>query len=331
VFVTNQELRLAEREIFIKLASPEAAELYHLERLTSILDTPAMAAVRKQFLGIDYEEGSPILLGGEGGMAPGAGGGGGAAIGQDARGGQGGRGGKIIFGGSAGQAPGAGGGGGGGDYVAVEIARDEFQRLRAAGFDHAEFRVGHGGKGGSPGEDTIANFVSATGEVLKSIVAKGGQSGPPGNLLEGGRDVTDSDLKKGLQVSSILLAECAQIRNGLLYLLGAGWEHFEFPSAPFDANWPLACTVSTGQLELDTSLALFVIVSDPTGFQVMKERFMISPAPRAVSRPNILIPIHFTGSTSGVWLIRIVSGRHVLASLPVEIKIREETQQRSLV
>jgi hypothetical protein len=53
-FVTNQELKLAEREALRKAAEPVPVELYHLERITTILDAPAMASVRKQFLGIDF-------------------------------------------------------------------------------------------------------------------------------------------------------------------------------------------------------------------------------------------------------------------------------------
>jgi hypothetical protein len=53
-FVTNQELRLAEREALMNAAGSVPVELYHLERITTILDTPAMVGVRKQFLGIDF-------------------------------------------------------------------------------------------------------------------------------------------------------------------------------------------------------------------------------------------------------------------------------------
>jgi hypothetical protein len=56
VFVTNQELKLAEREALKKAAEPVPVELYHLERITTILDKPEMAGVRKQFLGIDISE-----------------------------------------------------------------------------------------------------------------------------------------------------------------------------------------------------------------------------------------------------------------------------------
>lgn len=56
VFVTNQELRLAERKALQKTAGTVGIELFHLEKITAILDQPEMAGVRKQFLGIDFTE-----------------------------------------------------------------------------------------------------------------------------------------------------------------------------------------------------------------------------------------------------------------------------------
>ncbi|QDU08159.1 hypothetical protein [Gimesia aquarii] len=54
-FVTNQELRLSEREELQSLKENSiGVELFHLERITTILDKPAMAEVRKQFLDIEF-------------------------------------------------------------------------------------------------------------------------------------------------------------------------------------------------------------------------------------------------------------------------------------
>ena len=71
-FVTNQELTLAERKSLVESATPLAVDLYHLERITAILDSPSMAEVRKQFLGIEQDDQPLLLLGGQGGLAPGA-------------------------------------------------------------------------------------------------------------------------------------------------------------------------------------------------------------------------------------------------------------------
>lgn len=51
-FVTNQELRLAERRELREIGGDINVELYHLERLASILDRPKMAPIRQQFLKI---------------------------------------------------------------------------------------------------------------------------------------------------------------------------------------------------------------------------------------------------------------------------------------
>jgi hypothetical protein len=59
-FVTNQELRLAEREALGRVGGDTKVELYHLERVTTVLDRPHMAGVREQFLGIPA--GPPPIL-----------------------------------------------------------------------------------------------------------------------------------------------------------------------------------------------------------------------------------------------------------------------------
>jgi hypothetical protein len=85
-FVTNQEITLGERAELRALAEPAEVHLFHLERITAILDAPEMAQVRQQFLGIEVERAEPISLGGLGGNALGAGGGGGGVIGSNATG-----------------------------------------------------------------------------------------------------------------------------------------------------------------------------------------------------------------------------------------------------
>jgi hypothetical protein len=94
-FVTNQELSLSERAQLGGVAAPISLELFHLERITAILDAPEMVSVRAQFLDMTSESEVAIDLGGKGGTALGAGGGGGGALGPNARGGPGGAGGDI--------------------------------------------------------------------------------------------------------------------------------------------------------------------------------------------------------------------------------------------
>lgn len=61
VFVTNQALTLSERENLIKSANLIDVDIFHLERITTILDDPKMANIRQQFLGIDFEHISKVV------------------------------------------------------------------------------------------------------------------------------------------------------------------------------------------------------------------------------------------------------------------------------
>ncbi len=63
VFVTNQEIPQANRKALEKLAGNSLVEIYHLERITSILDSPRCYGIRQEYLGIDVskEELSALL------------------------------------------------------------------------------------------------------------------------------------------------------------------------------------------------------------------------------------------------------------------------------
>ena len=52
VFVTNQEISVKEREILSKLNPGKDTEIYHIERITSLLNSPICYGVRLEFLDI---------------------------------------------------------------------------------------------------------------------------------------------------------------------------------------------------------------------------------------------------------------------------------------
>jgi hypothetical protein len=55
-FVSNQEMTLSQRKSLKKAAKRKRVEIYHLDRLASVLDQPGMAGVRHQFLGIGGDD-----------------------------------------------------------------------------------------------------------------------------------------------------------------------------------------------------------------------------------------------------------------------------------
>lgn len=151
VFVTNQELRLAERRALTSLWE-DSVDLFHLERITAILDSPEMAPVRAQFLGVFGGDG-PLGRGGAGGGGVIEGDRGTVVGGRGGRGGTGGQGGDggsgfvrgndaIIVGGDGGDAGGWDGRGGRG-------ARGPMER---SGGPTSLWRFGKGGAGGNAPE-----------------------------------------------------------------------------------------------------------------------------------------------------------------------------------
>ena len=55
-FVTNQELRVSEREILKNIATNVPVEVFHLERISQILDSPAAYGIRLEFLDITMSQ-----------------------------------------------------------------------------------------------------------------------------------------------------------------------------------------------------------------------------------------------------------------------------------
>lgn len=62
IFVTNQELRLSERDKLVKSAGSIAVEIYHLERISSIMNAPECYGIRLEFLDIEMTKDEQIAF-----------------------------------------------------------------------------------------------------------------------------------------------------------------------------------------------------------------------------------------------------------------------------
>jgi hypothetical protein len=353
-FVTNQELMLSEREYIKVRAEPTVVELYHLERITTILDTPAMASVRQQFLDIETETTPPIDLGGKGGAAPGAGGGGGGAIGRGAQGGRGGDGGghRIDNGdytramsedvpaeieltelpeSGANNFPGAGGGGvgavgdgaiggNGGDGGERVSACIDAAELRRDGFHHIEFTVGRGGANGGHGEDTVVKFVTEDGRVLKSLHASGGKAGGaklPGDIIE----ITPEDIENKFRLTTLMVANSVEIRDGLFFLLGADWVNFTVPHLPFDAVWPVVCALRWNACQWIEPRGMFLSLIRPDGREVTRQALVIPMESAAGGCFRWVHSVNTNLDMEGIWCLQCHSGPYLLAQLEIPVAV----------
>jgi hypothetical protein len=328
-FITNQELTLAERAELVALAAPVTVQLFHLERVTAILDAPEMATVRQQFLDIEAE--SPALsLGGLGGIGIGSGGGGGGAIGPAATGGSGGPGGDVIdLSGTAGTAPGAGGGGagavgdgaiggeggGGGEYVSGTFGPDALN-----GVHHLAFQVGQGGVGG-PGEDTVVNFCAEDGSVLRQIKAKGGLPGAPPYVPPQSRKPTSDDLNGGLKVTSILAAEYIRQRDGLWTIVEGGWDWITASTSPFRLPLPIFLEMNTGTITAGTVLDVQIDVRTPDRFLTDQRSLLLLVEDAPIRRSRTTALIELVGSTAGICRIEVMAAGTMVGELAIEVRL----------
>lgn len=333
-FVTNQELRLAEREALCKAAGVVSVDLFHLEKITAILDQPKMHGIRKQFLGID-DEATSISLGGEGGKAPGAGGGGGGAFGSDAQGGDGGSGGNIFFlDGQSAEVPGAGGGGGGaigdgavggeggggGEYVSATFRADDLA-------DQLEIIVGRAGRvlesgDGEDAEDSVINVLQDDGNKVELLRAKGGKGGRSGwTLKQQQQQAAMESSCARLWISSALLANYAEIRDGLIHTLGCGWNSYTVHSFPCYLGGYFVFVIEMGEAAVGSKYELLVrflgVDSSVIGqAAVAVERNNSSE----IMRHNMTIPFQIEVTTPGIWTVQVLIGDDELVRVPFEIR-----------
>lgn len=299
-------------------------------------------------------ENSTVSLGGEGGKAPGAGGGGGGAIGQGARGGRGGKGGghriddgdytlpwtknhpthldmEKLANSGVDYVPGAGGGGAdaigdgaiGGDGGAggeCVSARIDIAKLRKAGFHHIECIVGKGGNAGSDGEDTVLNFVTEDGRILKTIRASGGK-GDASTLPEGVVEITPEDVHNNFRITTLLVANAVEIRDGLFFLLGGDWDKFRVPRMPFDAAWPVICTARWQPREWQAPRGIFLSLYRPDGDERFRQALVIPSAASIEGACRWVYQVHAKLDVEGVWTLRLHSAQFLLAHLDIKVEL----------
>lgn len=228
---------------------------------------------------------------------PGAGGAGAGAMGDNAKGGDGGSGGEHVS-------------------AVVDIAA-----LRKAGFHHIEYVVGKGGGSGCDGEDSVANFVTEDGRVLKTIRASGGRGG--GAVLpEGVVEVSPDDIQDGFRVTTLMLANAVEIRDGLFFLMGADWERYTAPDIPFEITWLVVGTARWTPRQWSASRALSLSLVGPDGVGAFRQTLIIPAEAGPQGGYRCVIQIRANLSSTGVWRVRLRSGNFLLADTDISVTVR---------
>ncbi len=297
---------------------------------------------------------SRVNLGGRGGQAPGAGGGGGGAIGKNCAGGPGGKGGDIRIddgdytlpcaeglplaldmdelarlgvdyipgaggggAGALGEGARGGKGGDGGDYVSANI---DIAKLRKAGLHHIDYTVGEGGQNGCDGGDTILKFMTEDGRVLKTIRACGGKSGTSA-LPAGVAQIGPEDINDNFRISTLIIANAVEIRDGLFYLLGADWDRFFTPHFPFETNWPVIWTARWKPHQWSAPRGLFLSLLRPNGNEAARQALIIPSEIATEGFFHRFEPLGVKLDAEGIWTLKVHSGSFLLVQIEVKVMV----------
>lgn len=304
---------------------------------------------------------SPVHLGGRGG-GPGRGGGGGGALGRGARAGDGGRGGdQINFTPDEleqpdgprlvterlpdGRPPGAGGGGtgaigegaiagNGGDGGSIGIGRFDLTDPAFANLDRIEVQVGEGGRAGwlpgqhgLPGSASAIRFIGKGGETLKVVSVPGGQGGRTGAYLPPGVvEVSKQDIDAGFRITTLLPVNSAESKNGLLYMLGAGWTRCPLPVLPWDLVWTVVVAAAWPESLGDVPKGVFLTLSNPDMTELARVPLFILAIFAKERGAHWVAQIGAHCTKAGRWTLRVVTAEGPLMEVQIDVQNSSATE-----
>jgi hypothetical protein len=219
----------------------------------------------------------------------------------------------VSLGGEGGRGDGAGGGGGGA------------MGTRAIG-----------GPGGAGGTRFILDGTPGTGHGAGGG-GGGGGAPPPRRMDWTSPDSTLSPppsdkgraapVASALRVTSLLLAHRAHAHDGLLDVVGAGWEHFEAVQLPAEVAVALVCAVHMEQLDPRLQVKLTAIVRTPGNVRALEQEFFVRAGPaRTVVNSTACVALRFLAREAGVWTIGVCEDDAELAWVPLEVKVRPQPE-----
>jgi hypothetical protein len=226
-------------------------------------------------------------------FVPGAGGAGAGAIGDQARGGDGGHGGDVVVG-------------------RVTLEPGTYRVFVGEAGDAAVLPGQHNFPGGDTG------MLDPNGRVIATSTGGRRVKNSSSYLPQGVRELRRDDVLNGTRMPLLAPSDWAEIQGGLFSLQGGGWDFLEVPALPSDSIWNIVGTIQTESSGLD--FGIFIGLFNPAGNEM---------ACQAIVLPKNLRTVHFYTrigariDTLGLWKLVSYSGHYVLAEYTVDVRIRK--------
>lgn len=203
-------------------------------------------------------------------------------------------------------------------------------------FSGAVFNVGgqggqYGGAGGGGGVlNVYGTSVLPDGLSLnldgRAGQAPGGGGGGAGSIKFTGRDVELGDIANGLRISSMLLANSAEVSGNLLSLNAGAWSCGPLPSIPVEQNFVLIFVVELGALAPTSLIRIDVVLTSPSGAIASTKQVDVAvPERPGLTERSVQLqcfPVRI--AEIGKWAFTARSGGHILAVHEIEIRLDDQ-------
>lgn len=205
-------------------------------------------------------------------------------------------------------------------------------------FRNAVFKVGGeggtlAGPGGQGGTLTIVGIASLPSDIEREmrIDLAGGPGQYPGSggggagaLAFEGRPATADDVAAGLTVPLFFPVNAGQLADGLLHILGAGWDHIWVTEVPCRATISVAYTADFGPIAANTLLRFEFAVSNESGAECGRGAGnVVVPDPQgAINRNSGVAMVGFDIAAPGIYELSILSGSTRFSRYTFEVRRR---------
>jgi hypothetical protein len=203
-------------------------------------------------------------------------------------------------------------------------------------FQGASFRAGGDGGylGGDGGDGGVINIVGVTPSGFHEPIdangrdgqAPGAGGGGGGVVSYTGRPADITDIDNGLKISTIFLADAVRKVQGLLYVLGGGWEWCVIPSLPCNLQLNLVCIVETGNIPVNTMLRIDYSVENPEGHTALVSYSDLSVlrTTSQIRRYHVISLLTLEINCIGIWCIKVSSGKIPLVKHNIEFRLTND-------
>jgi hypothetical protein len=170
--------------------------------------------------------------------------------------------------------------------------------------------------------NAVLKFLDKDNKVVNILSAKtikNNQASSYGDISHLTRSLTQKEFDVVARITTLLLAEVINIKDGIANLLGACWEIFRVPNYPFTMQLPLFLVFSVSSLDVPSVINCRIRVRNPDNKIVLEEMINFVKLNDEVHRILHFKALTILATKTGVWTIEASSGDILLISYPITI------------